>query len=45
MEYSKYKILEDEIMHMAEDYLFVKFTNKETGILRKSKSHLYQRVV
>jgi hypothetical protein len=30
-------ILEDKIIHMAEDYLLVKFSNKETGILRKSK--------
>ena len=30
-------ILEDKIIHMAEDYLLVKFFNKETGILRKSK--------
>ena len=30
-------ILEDKIIHMAEDYLLVKFSNKETSILRKSK--------
>ena len=37
MEYSKGKILEGKIIHVAEDYLLVKFPNKETGILHKSK--------
>ena len=41
MEYSKNKILEDKIIHMAEDYLLVKFPNKETDIFVSQKSHLY----
>ena len=37
MEYSKGKIVEGKIIHVAEEYLLVKFPNKETGILHKSK--------
>ncbi len=37
MEYSKGKIVEGKIIHVAEEYLLVKFLNKETGILHKSK--------
>lgn len=37
MEYTKGKIAEGKIIHVAEDYLLVKFPNKETGILHKSK--------
>lgn len=35
--YEKGKIVKGKIIHVAEDYLLVKFPNKETGILRKSK--------
>lgn len=37
MEYTKGRIIEGKIIHVAEEYLLVKFTNKETGILHKSK--------
>lgn len=37
MEYSKGKIVEGKIIHVAEEYLLVKFPSKETGILYKSK--------
>lgn len=37
MEYSKGKIVEGKIIHVAEEYLLVKFPSKETGILHKSK--------
>lgn len=37
MEYSKGKIVEGKVIHVAEEYLLVKFPNKETGILYKSK--------
>lgn len=40
MEYTKGKIAEGKIIHVAEDYLLVKFPNKETGILHKSKISL-----
>jgi predicted RNA-binding protein with RPS1 domain len=37
MEYSKGKILEGKIIHVEEEYMLIKFPNKETGILHKSK--------
>ena len=37
MEYTKGKIVEGKIIHVAKEYLLVKFPNKETGILHKSK--------
>lgn len=37
MEYSKGKIVEGKIIHVAEEYLLVKFPNKETGVLHKSE--------
>lgn len=35
--YEKGKIVEGKIIHVAEEYLLVKFPNKETGFLHKSK--------
>ncbi|MDD5996579.1 MAG: hypothetical protein PUC42_06730 [Bacteroidales bacterium] len=37
MKYTKGKIVEGKIIHVAEEYLLVKFPNRETGILHKSK--------
>lgn len=37
MEYTKGRIVEGKIIHVAENYILVQFPNKEKGILRKQR--------